>query len=270
MKPYDTLYIYEINGEIKGAKDRFHDDFLGCWLEGGYSYLFFSAKKEHELKGFALSTDEKYISETVLDYEDWEAADKIAPFKVGNLFICPVWDEYQARDDEVIIRLDPGVMFGSGYHPTTRKCIEALWRIYQWDSPKRVLDMGTGTGLLSIVAAKLGGKDILALDNNNLAVETCARNIALNDSENEIRVVHGDVLDYLKREADLLCANLHYDIIEKLVMNDAFYTKKWYILSGLLGTQVNKVLSILEGSSIDIIETVSEQSWFTLLGKMSI
>ncbi|MFH1625885.1 MAG: 50S ribosomal protein L11 methyltransferase [Pseudomonadota bacterium] len=225
MNPYENLYIYEIKGEVEDARSRFKEDFIGCWLEGGYSYLFFTEKKESEVRRVILTaTDLEYISEAVLNYQDWEVGDKMVLFKVHNLLISPVWEHCVLGKDDIMVRLDPGVMFGSGYHPTTRKCLEALWKIYQWDCPRRVLDRGTGTGILGITAAKLGAREVLALDNKNLAVETSEKNVILNGVSKEVKAVCGDGLKYLDWGADLLCGNIHFEVMEELLKNEYFYT----------------------------------------------
>jgi ribosomal protein L11 methyltransferase len=268
MNPYKDLYIYEIEGVIDKPQSVFSEDFLGCWCEGECSYLFFSTDKKDVLKAY-LANDPSlsFRSETIVDYKDWEAGAELKPFKAGRLYVSPVWETVETAGDEVLIKIDPRLAFGSGNHATTKQCLEALCLVYREDKPKRVLDLGCGTGILAVASAKLGAEAVLAVDYSNLAVETAERNCTLNDVESRVDLVEGEALDYLNWEADLLLANLRYYIIEELMKSHHFVEKKWYVLSGLLWSETQQLLARLSDLSITVVTILSGESWSTVVGK---
>ena len=98
------------------------------------------------------------VSRNVLDYKAWQAGEELKPFKVGNLVISPPWEDAKVEEGEILVHLDPNVVFGTGYHPTTRTCLKALWEIYQKERPRRVLDLGTGSGILAAGGCEMGSR----------------------------------------------------------------------------------------------------------------
>ena len=268
MNPYKDLYIYEIEGVVDQPPSTIQEDFLGCWTEGDCSYLFFSTDKKEALKAYLADDPSLSLrSETVVDYKDWEAGTELKPFKAGRLHVSPVWETVETIGDEILISIDPRLAFGSGNHATTKQCLEALCLVYQEDRPKRVLDLGCGTGILAVASAKLGAATVLAVDYSNLAVETAERNCDINDVEDRVQVVEGEALDHLSWKADLLLANLRYYIIEELMESPHFMEKRWYILSGLLWSETQQLLKKLPDLSISVVKIVSGDSWSTVVGR---
>ena len=126
-RPYETLYIYEIEGHVPQPKVLFDKDFIGCWYEDAYSFLFFSASQVKTVQqAIASRPDLTYRSETVLDYKNWETGREFTPFQISRFFIYPYWEKPEIPSDLIAIKIDPGVVFGSGCHPTTVKCLESL------------------------------------------------------------------------------------------------------------------------------------------------
>jgi ribosomal protein L11 methyltransferase len=266
MIPYQNLYIYEISGEISNSKSFFKEDFIGCWNEGEISCLFFSHPHDEEVKALADQKGLFLLSKNVLDYKAWQAGEELKPFKVGNLVICPPWEDGVVEEGEILVHLDPCVVFGTGYHPTTRSCLKTLWEIYQKERPKRVLDLGTGSGILALAAAKWGADQVLAIDCNELAVETALRNVALNGESDRIEVRQGRAEDFIEEEADLICANLHIQAIESLLSKEAFFKKRWFILSGLFVKDAEEIERQLNRKSIKTYQRLQEKNWLTLVG----
>jgi ribosomal protein L11 methyltransferase len=266
MIPYQTLYIYEISGEVLNSKSFFKKDFIGCWNEGEISFLFFSNPHDEEVKALVDQKGLSLLSKNVLDYKAWQAGEELKPFKVGNLVICPPWENGVAEEGEILVHLDPCVVFGTGYHPTTRSCLKTLWEIYQKERPKRVLDLGTGSGILALAAAKWGADQVLAIDCNELAVETALRNVALNGESHRIEVRQGRAEDFIEEEADLICANLHIQAIESLLSKEAFFKKRWFILSGLFVKDAEEIEGRLNQRSIKTYLRLQEKNWMTLVG----
>ena len=267
-KPYKDLYIYEIEGDVPHPRRAFREDLLGHWSEGNVSYLFFSAKKKEEIEAYlnnypALS----FLSETVIDYKDWESGKEFKPFRVGPLQVSPIWEEVENADHAIHIKVDPLLAFGSGNHATTKQCLEALCFVYREDRPQRVLDLGCGTGILAVAAAKLGAATVLAVDYSSLAVETAERNCHINGVVDIVQVKEGEAEEYLAWDAQLLLANIRYYVIEELMKSSHFMRKGWYVLSGLLRSEEEKLLTQLPDLSISVIKVLREGSWSTVVGR---
>jgi len=266
MIPYQTLYIYEISGAISDSRSFFKEDFIGCWNEGEVSFLFFSKPHEEEVESFIKKRRLPLVSKNVLDYRAWQAGEELRPFRVGNLVISPPWENGEVGEGEVLVRLDPCVVFGTGYHPTTRTCLQALWEIYQKERPKKVLDLGTGSGILALAAAKWGAEKVLAIDCNELAVETALRNILSNGESQRIEVRMGKAEDFVEEEADLICANIHLQVIESLLKKKAFFLKRWFILSGIFEKDAEEIERRLYQRATQIVQRLQEKNWLTLVG----
>lgn len=266
MRPYRKLYIYELSDEISVKGDAFGPDFIGCWNEAGSSFLFFSRDYDEVVRRWLAHQGRgKLISRHVMDYRDWQGGEDLNPFRVEKLVICPSWEEAEAAEGEILIRLDPGVVFGTGLHPTTRGCLKALWRIYQSDTPRSVLDIGTGTGILAIAAAKLGARQVLAVDRNGLAVQTARRNVLLNGVKDRVEVKRGKAEAFAEEKADMVLANLHLQVIDALVKREAFLSRRWVVLSGLFHGQVNGIMASLEKWQLKVHDRMEESRWVTLV-----
>lgn len=202
--------------------------------------------------------------------EDWAEAWKkhYTILHVGqSLVIKPSWLEYAPQPNEIIIELDPGMAFGTGLHPTTRLCMVALEERVQ--PGMRMLDVGTGSGILSITAAKLGGRDILALDLDPMAVETAARNVAINHAESIVRVERGSIdAERHSQMFDLVCINILAETICELTPAVAAVLRPngIVIASGILDFKTDTVVDALRAVGIETIEKKQEEDWVTLVG----
>ena len=263
MLPYQTLYVYEIPGVAVGSRNVFKDDFLGCWTEGEISFLFFSSPHDEEVEAFADKNGWELRSRNVLDYKEWQAGEELKPFKIDRLVISPPWEPCAVEKGEHLILLDPCVVFGTGSHPTTRACLHALCEIYRGEEPRTVLDLGTGTGILALAAAKLGAERVLAVDCNELAVETALRNVSLNRESHRVEVRQGWAEQCIEEEAEVLCANLHGQVIEALLTREAFFRKRWFILSGIFVKDALEIERKLNQASIETVQAFEEKVWRT-------
>jgi ribosomal protein L11 methyltransferase len=266
MIPYETLYIYEICGEIEGSRNFFKEDFIGCWNEEGSSFLFFSLPHDEQVEAFADQRGLSLLTRNILDYKAWQAGDELRPFIVGNLVFSPPWENVVIEKEEILVHIDPCVVFGTGYHPTTRSCLRALWDIYQKERPEKMLDLGTGSGILALAAAKWGAKRVLAVDCNELAVETAFRNVSSNGELEHVEVRQGKAEDFIDEDADLVCANLHLRVIELLLRKEAFFKKRWLVLSGLFQRDGQEIEHWLERRAVTIFQRFEEEKWITLIG----
>lgn len=269
MPPPEKLYIYEIAGRLHPPPALTGQDFLGCWREGDYTYLFYSTPQEAAVRAWlACHPDQgRYSSETVLNYADWEAGRHLQPTRVAGFYLCPVWETPEPEPGDLVIRLDPGLAFGSGCHPTTRLCLQLLRRVYAQDRPARVLDLGAGTGVLSLAALALGARQVVAVEYNDLAARTACRNVRYNDREKEVLLIQGDARHFAYPAADLALANIHLDVLLDLLALPEFLHKKWYIFSGILGPQMARFCAALGATPLRIMETRDENLWFAVLAE---
>jgi ribosomal protein L11 methyltransferase len=270
MPPPEKLFIYEIEGRVYPPDDLTGEDFQGCWREGGYSYLFFGSPREEQVKAWVGTLEgARYSSESVMNYADWEAGQPLQKTSMAGFHLCPVWEDPAPGPGETVIRMEPGLAFGSGYHPTTRTCLEQLRRVYEADLPQRVLDLGTGTGILALAALALGTERVVAVEYNELAVLTCARNLKHNQRRAQVDLIQADARDFARVPADLTLANIHLDVLLDLLDIPEFLDKNWYIFSGILGAQLEVFLARLATTPLMHISTLDENMWFTVLAKGS-
>jgi ribosomal protein L11 methyltransferase len=186
--------------------------------------------------------------------------------------IVPRWQEYSPQADEIVITLDPGMAFGTGTHPTTRLCLVALEDAIR--PGMNVLDLGTGSGVLSIAAAKQGAAAVLALDIDPLAVDAARENVAENGVEHIVRVDAGS-LDAARLVAadqggyDLALVNILARVICELLSEglcDVLKPGGVLIGSGIIDTQEQEVRSALYNAGITVTGRHVERDWVTLVG----
>jgi ribosomal protein L11 methyltransferase len=270
--PCQELYIYYIKGRLKVDSVMLHDDFLGNWEEEDDSFLFFSRPATGQVENLlGRQPHLSYIDSYQMPYEQW-LGEIFSTFEHGNFRVIPRWEETQDRvngnGDKLQILLDPGLVFGTGTHPTTRDCLEALELAAVSKQINTVLDLGTGTGLLALAAAKLGSKRVTGVDLNFLAAKTAGRNVRLNHLQNRVAIVQGRAEDMIASPADLVIANIHYDVMRRLVNDNGFLTKKKFILSGLLRSEAKDIADNLARHQVKIIKQWAHEGiWHTFYGK---
>jgi ribosomal protein L11 methyltransferase len=266
--PYEALHIYYFEGRVAPTGWRLKD-FIGTWEEDGFSFLFFSkpagAQVERLRRAFpgALLLDSFHMS-----YEQWQGA-AITPLQIGRFTIRPPWGpaEDEGPDTEPPILLDPGVVFGTGTHATTRDCLEAVTCAVGRGACTSALDLGTGTGLLALAAVRCGCSRCLAVDLNELAARTAAANVRLNRMQDRILVIQGRAETLIDTPVDLLIANIHYEIMRQLIRARGFLRKRWFILSGLMRSEAKAVRDFLNTVPVRILQEWSGDGvWHTLLG----
>ena len=157
--------------------------------------------------------------------EDWSESWKksFKPIRLGDhIVICPGWLEYEKQPDDKVIEIDPGMAFGTGTHETTGMCAALIEKYVQ--PGQRVIDIGTGSGILAIVAAHMGAKEVLATDLDAVAVRVAAENAALNGFGDKIDCRCGDLLDVVDVSGDVVIANIIADVILMLAKPCLLYT----------------------------------------------
>jgi ribosomal protein L11 methyltransferase len=265
--PYQDLYIYYLSGRFRPGRDFNQEDYIGCWEEGEFSFLFFTRPNMalveatvNRLAGLELLDDYH------MTYEQWQGGD-IVPCRIGRFTNSPPWFEVDKKKADTTIVLDPGVVFGTGTHPTTRACLEALQLAFD-DTPIRsALDLGTGTGLLALAAARMGCPKVLAADLTLLAARTAQRNVRLNGLSEQILVAQGDAEKFMDFTSDLVVTNIHYDVMKNLIGTSGFLKKKRFILSGLMRSEAARIESMLADLPVEMIRRWDQDGiWHTFFG----
>lgn len=265
--PYQDLYIYYLSGQFRPGQAFIPDHYIGSWEEGNFSFLFFTSpnlplvqETIDRLSGLEL------IDHYHMTYDQWQGG-TIATCRIGRFTIAPPWLAPEADLNATTIILDPGVVFGSGTHPTTRNCLEALQLAFEDRIIHSALDLGTGTGLLALAAGQLGCPKVLAMDLNLLAVRTAARNVRLNGLAERILVVQGDAEKFMDFTSDLVVSNIHYEVMKNLICSTGFLKKRRFILSGLMRSEAAIIESTLADLPVSIIRRWDQDGiWHTFYG----
>ena len=225
----------------------------------------------NNLINYDINLGQNVVTISEVNEEEWATAWKkyYHPVKISERFtIVPTWETYEpVSTDELIIELDPGMAFGTGTHPTTVMCLQALEKTVK--PGDYVTDVGTGSGVLAIGAALLGAKHVHALDLDEVAVRSAKINIKLNKVQHTADVVHGNLLDTVKEQSDVVVANILAEIIMSFT-NDAFQVVKeggMYITSGIIGAKKDDVKQSLESAGFVIEEVMMMEDWVTILSK---
>lgn len=220
----------------------------------------FEALRIYELP----SSSVRDMSVREIEERDWlgEWKQSWQPVEIGRFIIAPPWSDIADRPDRLIVRIEPGMAFGTGTHETTRLCLDAIQKHFSGGS---FLDVGTGTGILAIAAAKLfPGARIEACDTDAAAVAIARENAAANGVAEQINFRTGSV-DDSTASADLVCANLTADVISQLLPTLVSLSCGKLILSGILETQIELVQSGLHASGIDDFEIAQDGEWVALI-----
>ena len=225
----------------------------------------------NNLSNYGINVGENEVTISEVNEEEWATAWKkyYHPVKISERFtIVPTWETYEpVSTDELIIELDPGMAFGTGTHPTTVMCLQALEKTVK--SGDYVTDVGTGSGVLAIGAALLGAKHVHALDLDEVAVRSANINVKLNKVQHIANVVHGNLLDTVEQQSDVVVANILAEIIMSFT-NDAFQVVKeggMYITSGIIGAKKEDVKQSLEAAGFTIVEVMMMEDWVTIISK---
>jgi ribosomal protein L11 methyltransferase len=198
-----------------------------------------------------------------LKEEAWETAWKayFKPIRIGEHFLIkPTWESVDLFEGDIVLELDPGMAFGTGTHATTTLCLRALEGVVK--PGQRVFDLGTGSGILAIAAAKLGAQ-VEAVDLDSVAIRVAQENVDLNQMNDRVRVVRGDLGTVLTGQADVVIANIIADVILILLsdLKRLLHQDGEFLASGIIENRAEDVEEGLKDAGFEIVERIEDSGW---------
>lgn len=211
-----------------------------------------------------METKPAEISTRKVDQEDWANSWKkyFKPLRLGKrLIVRPTWEKYSPEEGEIVLDLDPGMAFGTGGHVTTAMMAAFLEKYIR--PGMKVIDVGTGTGILAMFSSRLSAGRVLALDNDDVAVKVARGNIESNGLAGMIRVRQNDLLAGIQEKADLIVANIIADIIIKLFpqARECLGKEGLLLVSGIIGDRKEDVLKAGQRWGFELLEAKEEEDW---------
>ena len=207
-----------------------------------------------------------------LDEQDWAHAWKAYfwPQKISpHLVVKPTWREYLSESDEIVIELDPGMAFGTGTHPTTALCITMIEKyLTRGDS---FLDVGTGSGILMIAAAKLGAGRLCGVDKDAVAIEVAGQNLELNQVDPRMfRLTTGSLVAEINDSYTFIAANIFSHVILELLedISRVLAVGGIFVCSGIIDKHKNSILSAMEDIGFEILEAAAKEEWVAIAGRL--
>ena len=216
------------------------------------------------LESRGVNTAPAVLTTAELQDEDWSDTWKqyFHTEKPGErVVIKPTWEEYEPKDDEVVIELDPGAAFGTGTHATTSMCIRQLEKLVK--PGMTVFDVGTGSGILSIISAKLGATNIQAVDYDDSVLKIVEENLEQNNVQDIISVAQSDLMQNVHGKAELVIANIIADIIIRLFdqLDEHLEQGGTLLTSGIIEDRIVDVLAAAEKHGYGVVERLENKGW---------
>lgn len=215
---------------------------------------------EDELGSWEFELEEKETEDWSKKWkEQWDVT-----HVTNKIAVVPDWIEYQPKDDEVIIKLEPGCAFGTGTHQTTQLCMKALEKyMKKWD---RVADIGMGSGILSILAKKLGASYVYGCDNDDTVIEVAKENAKKNGVECEFEL---GTADKVHDKFDFVCANILHFVLAEIMgdLKNLMKTGALMSLSGILDEKKQMVIDAYQKEGLELVEEIPQDQWTSFVVK---
>jgi ribosomal protein L11 methyltransferase len=259
------LFVYECAGNHPPLGEPDDSSFLGIWPEHPFYYVFFEQEAGASFFGWLENQRGWMLRDRYhLPYGQWQQT-STETIRAGPFLIETGPEAAGAAEGSggILIRLDPGVVFGSGLHGSTRGCLFAIAHLHERFVITEAVDMGTGTGILAISCGKLGATRVLAIDKNLLAIRTARKNVLLNGMEQRVRVIVADRLGAFKAAFGLLIMNLEWPVLKQLLAESEWQGFRWVILSGFLERQWDQLQGFLP-PTFHLRHRVAVDGWLTV------
>lgn len=261
---FADINVLEHKGKVAVVKAYFSEE------DNIEEVLNYINEKMEEIKDLGIDTGDYKVESEKMYEEDWANNWKqyYKPTKIGErIVVKPIWEEYEPCGDELVLELDPGMAFGTGTHETTRMCIQALDRYVKEDST--VFDVGCGSGILAIAAAKLGAKKAVGVDLDPVAVESAKENVGFNNLDN-IEILYGNLVEVIEGKADIVVANIIAEVICILTEDVKRVLKEdgYFITSGIIHDRVDMVTNKLEETGFEVVEINKDGEWNCIVAKL--
>lgn len=277
---YGIYTTEEISSDIVDELDQDEKDwdFIDYPLlnskEGVFALRVYPENME-DANNLKAELNEKNLGQCLIeekDDEDWANNWKkyYKPLEIGEkLAIVPEWEAYD-NDKRIVIKINPGMAFGTGTHESTYMCLELLERYVKKDD--EIFDIGCGSGILAIAGLKLGAKRALAVDIDDKCIDASHENAGLNKLEDKMEIKKGNLLDVVKGRADLIVSNIIAEIIVDEIKNLKNHMDKGgiFITSGIIKERRQMVIDALKENGFEIIDELEKNNWVAIVGRLNV
>lgn len=277
----DPRDILELS-QVEGKWDFVDPSLLDLNYDGITIKAYFSESEDVEAKieyiremintNPMFNADENLVTISSVDDNDWAESWKkyYKPIRIGEkIIIKPSWESFDLEENDIMIELDPGMAFGTGTHETTAMCTEALEKYVK--SRDMVYDIGCGSGILSIVAAKLGASKVIGVDLDELCIKVSNENIKLNGVDDIVEIRQGNLLDVVEEKANIIVSNIIAEIISGMTKDLRNYFKEdgIFITSGIIIEKIDLVKNSLLENGFSIIDVVERKGWACIIATLN-
>ena len=282
---YDWDYVDQKLLDEHMGKRAGREPVLTAWLEDTdenkeivqnikIDILKLKAEEQYHTFGADADFGRLYVETETVDDEAWKDKwkENFKPAKITDrIVVKPTWEDYDAKAGELVLEIDPGTAFGTGTHETTSLCMKLLEKYAAGgaDAAVSVIDVGCGSGILSVAAALLGCRYVLGTEIDSEAVQIARENVQLNGVDSKVKVFEADLLKNVNYKADIIVANLMHDLVMKLAP-DAYRhldAGGLFISSGILLEKRDQVAAAVEAAGFDILEIPEDGEWCAIAAK---
>ena len=281
--PYEWDYVDE---DVMSDPDR--EPTLTAWLDDTeenrqivqsikVDILKLKAEEQYHTFGADADFGRLYVESETVDDEAWKDKwkENFKPSRITDrIVVKPTWEEYDAKAGELVLEIDPGAAFGTGTHETTSMCMKLLEKYAAEPNVPdggnvRVIDVGCGSGILSVAAALLGCRYVLGTEIDPEAVVIAKENVALNGVASQVKILEADLLKGIPYKADVIVANLMHHLVMMLAPDAYAHLDDCgiFISSGILLEKRDQVAEAVEGAGFEILEIAEDGEWCAIAAR---